>query len=159
MNNPIINLVHCWGPLPNILCQLSSTIFFKIRVGHFVPWDLLSLETFCPLGRFVPGTFCPLGPFVPGDILSFGHFVPGTFCPLGRLGPYVLGRFIPGDVLSWDVLSVHRIWTTYFNDSHTKHPITKHPHSRNTPIVNLVHCWGPLPNIRCQLSSTIVFLH
>ena len=64
-------------------------------LGRFVPWDVLSLGTFCPLGRFVPGTFCPW------DVLSLGRFAPGTFCPwdvlsLGRfvLGCFVLGRFV-----------------------------------------------------------------
>ena len=42
-------------------------------MGHFVPWDILSL------GRFVLGTFCPL------DVLSLGYFV---------LGRFVLGRFV-----------------------------------------------------------------
>ena len=69
-----------------------------ISVGRFVPWDVFSLErfvleTFCPLGRFVPGTLC-IGTFCPWDLMS--------------LGPYVLGRFVPWNVLSWDVLSVHR---------------------------------------------------
>ena len=69
-------------------------------------WDVLSLGTFCPLGRFVPGTFCPqdalsLGTFCPSgrfvlwDICPLGRFVLwdvlsyGTFCPMGR---FVLGR-------------------------------------------------------------------
>ena len=54
---------------------------------HFSPWDVLSLGTFCPLGRFVRGTFCPLG-----------RFVRGTFCPLGR--------FVPWDVLYVQCASV-----------------------------------------------------
>ena len=67
------------------------------------PWDVLSLGTFCPLGRFVPwdilslGTFGPLGSFVLWDILSLGRYVPGTLCPLGRFIP---GTFCPSDVLS-----------------------------------------------------------
>ena len=28
-------------------------------LGRFVPWNVLSPWTFCPLGRFVLGTFCP----------------------------------------------------------------------------------------------------
>ena len=62
----------------------------------FFPWDVLSLGTFCPLGRFVLGTFCPW------DVLSLGPYVWGRF---------VLGRLVPWDVLSWDVLSVHRTLT------------------------------------------------
>ena len=43
-------------------------------------------NSFCPLGRFVPGTSCPLVRFVPWDVLSLGKFCPlgsfvaGTFC-------------------------------------------------------------------------------
>ena len=49
----------------------------KISQNHFClfkwgPGGVLSLETFCPLGHFVPGTLC------------LGIYVPGTFCPLGR---------------------------------------------------------------------------
>ena len=59
--------------------KLEIEVYF-FSLGRFVPWDILSLGTFCPLGRFVLGTFCPW------DVLSLG-----TFCPLGR---FVLGRFV-----------------------------------------------------------------
>ena len=70
--------------LTNVANFLTQNLFLKnllISLGRVVPWDFLSLGTFCPLGRFV------LGPYV--------------------LGRFVLGRFVPWDVLSWDVLSVH----------------------------------------------------
>ena len=41
---------------------------------HLSPRVILSLGTFCPLGRFVSGTF------VPGTFCPLGRFVPGTFC-------------------------------------------------------------------------------
>ena len=74
---------------------------------HLFPWDVLSLRTFCPLGRFVPGMFCPLW-----------RFVPGTFCPwnvlsLGRfvLGHFVLGRFVLGSFVCASKIS--RNWINY----------------------------------------------
>ena len=67
-------------------------------LGRFVPWDTLSL------GHFVLGTFYLLERFVLNwdlmseDVLSWDVLSLGTFCPLGR--------FVPWDVLSWDILSV-----------------------------------------------------
>ena len=56
-------------------------------------WDVLSLGTFCLLGRFVPWDVKSLGHFVPWDVLSLG-----TFCPLGS--------FVFGTFFTWDVLSL-----------------------------------------------------
>ena len=46
---------------------------------HLSPWDVLSLETFCLLGRFVPWDVLSLGTFCPWDVLSLGRFVLGRF--------------------------------------------------------------------------------
>jgi hypothetical protein len=71
--------------------------------------DVLSLQTFCPHGRFVCRMLCPtdvlsLRMFCPTDVLSDGRFVatdvssPRTFCPYGRYvhGCFVSGRFVSG---------------------------------------------------------------
>ena len=60
-------------------------------LGRFVPWDILSHGTFCPLGHFVRGTFCPSGRFVQWDVLSVGRFVFGCF---------VLGRFVCASIFA-----------------------------------------------------------
>ena len=63
--------------------------------GGFVPWDVLYL------GRFVLGMFCPLGRVFPWDVLSLetlcplGRFVSGTFC----LATFCLGMFCLGTFL------------------------------------------------------------
>ena len=60
-----------------------------VPLGRFVPWDVLSFGTFCPLGRFVPGMFCPWDlmswdvlswDVLSWDVLSLGTFSLGTFC-------------------------------------------------------------------------------
>ena len=98
----------CYVRKSLVLNNITLKIFGLVQMitfcplGHFVPWDLLSL------GLYVPGTFCPLGRFVPWDVLSLGRFVPGTFCPW--------------DVLSWDVLYVHLFFEVkgkYFKFSKT----------------------------------------
>ena len=101
---PHMNVRKCTQFIDRVIPNtgIGPNMFQIIRliwhVGRFFHWNVLSLGTFCPLGRFVPlvhfvwGTFCPLGRFVPYDVLSVGHFVQGTFCPLGR--------FVPRDVLS-----------------------------------------------------------
>ena len=59
---------------------------------------ILSLGTFCPLGRFAPGTFCPLGRYIFGTLCPWDVLSLGTFCPWNLMSE---------DVLSWDVLYVH----------------------------------------------------
>ena len=71
------------------------------RIEKSTMWEILSLGTFCPLGRFILGTFCPLGRFVSWDVLSLWMFCPYDLMsedvlswdvwPLGR---FVLGRFV-----------------------------------------------------------------
>ena len=52
---------------------------------HLSSWDVLSLGTFFPLGRFVLWDVLSLGTFCPWDVLSLGPYV---------LGRFVLGRFV-----------------------------------------------------------------
>ena len=77
--------------------------YFRLVIGpHLSPLDVLSLGTFCPLGRFVfwdvlsLGTFCPLGCFVLGTLCPWDVLSLGTFCPWDvlSLGRFVLGRFV-----------------------------------------------------------------
>ena len=54
-------------------------------------FDVLSLGTFSPLGRFVLRDVLSLGTLCTWDVMSLGRFVPWDVLSLGRL---VLGRFI-----------------------------------------------------------------
>jgi hypothetical protein len=60
--------------------------------GCFVP-QMLCLRMFCPHERFVCQTCCPFGCFVPFDVLSLRMFCPSTLClqTLG-LGTYLSVR-------------------------------------------------------------------
>ena len=63
--------------------------FWKIgnwNVNFFLPWDVLSLGTFCLWD------ILSLGHFVSWDVLSLGPYVWGRFV----LGRFVLGRFVLG---------------------------------------------------------------
>jgi hypothetical protein len=44
--------------------------------GRFVLSDVLSLQTFCPHGRFIPRTDVMFGGFFHMDVLSAGRFSP-----------------------------------------------------------------------------------
>ena len=78
---------------------------------HLFPWDVLSLGTFCPFGRFVPWDVLSLGCFVPWYAFTMGCFVPWDVLSLGRLVPWdalSLGRFVLGHfVLEQFVQYVH----------------------------------------------------
>ena len=74
-------------------------------MGHFFPWDILSLGMFCPWNALSMGPYVWGGPYVPGMCCL------GMFCPMGRFvhGTLCLGRTLyPRDVLPWEVLSVHQ---------------------------------------------------
>ena len=72
---------------------MKHTARKKYYVGRFVPWDVFSLGTLCPLGRFVFWDVLSLGTFCLWDILSLGRFVSWDVL---SLGPYVWGRFVLG---------------------------------------------------------------
>ena len=54
---------------------------------HLSLWDVLSLGTFCPLGRFVPWDVLSLGPYVLGRFV-LGRFVLGCFVCASQKRPY-----------------------------------------------------------------------
>ena len=60
-------------PVPVLRHQFQLKLKLKCRI--FFHWDVLSLGTFCPLGRFVSWDILSLGTFCPWDILSLGRFV------------------------------------------------------------------------------------
>ncbi len=73
-------------------------IFYMYFSGRFVLLDILSPRTFGLPDVLSRQTFCPSGHFVPPDVMSHGCHVSGR---------YVFGRFVPPDIMSPDVLSGH----------------------------------------------------
>ena len=79
--------------------------FENLEISMYViveVYNVLSLGTFCHLGRFVRGTFCPW------DVLFHGTLVRGTLC-LRTFSPWIVlsrGTFCPvGHFVPWNVLS------------------------------------------------------
>jgi hypothetical protein len=66
-------------------------------IQHFVPFNVMSHSTFCPIWRFFQSKFHTIRPFVPVDVYSIQCFVP--------FGIFSIQRFVPFGVLSFDVLS------------------------------------------------------
>ena len=68
--------------------------FENLEISMYViveVYDVLSLGTFCHLGRFVRGTFCPW------DVLSHGMFSPWDLMSQDLQS---MDCFVPWDVLS-----------------------------------------------------------
>ena len=71
-------------------CPLGRFVSGRFVSGTFCPWDVvLSLGRFVPCDVLSLVTFCPLGHFVLGRFV-LGRFVLGRFV----LGGFVLGRFV-----------------------------------------------------------------
>jgi hypothetical protein len=78
--------------------------------GYFVPTDVLSAGRFVPPDVLSRRMFCPSGCFVPPDVLSLR-----TFCPSGRFVPvcYVSGCYVSVRFFSGHLKLIYIVYSLY----------------------------------------------
>ncbi len=110
-----------WGIFPPRSRDFSVNILPSMNIKNIIQTDVmspdvLSLQTFCPHGRFVPQMLC-IWMFCPHRC-----FVCRTFCPSGY---FVSPDFFPPDVLSLYVMSGHFVSGFFVWAPPRNGPITK----------------------------------